>query len=109
MPGFSLAKEMTSASDLWGESARTTSTDRKSTRLNSSHSQISYAVFCLKKKKMIIQYTRKRTRLNTSHSQISDAVFCFNRDQTTTALWIRLASGVTHYHGVTSEIINRPS
>src|SRR5688572_31370428 len=29
--------------------------DRKSTRLNSSHSQISYAVFCLKKKK---QYSR---------------------------------------------------
>src|SRR2546427_6790701 len=29
----------------------TTSADRKSTRLNSSHSQISYAVFCLKKKK----------------------------------------------------------
>src|SRR2546427_9351609 len=27
------------------------SKDRKSTRLNSSHSQISYAVFCLKKKK----------------------------------------------------------
>src|SRR2546430_5813639 len=26
--------------------------DRKSTRLNSSHSQISYAVFCLKKKKV---------------------------------------------------------
>src|SRR2546430_12380640 len=32
-------------------------TDRKSTRLNSSHSQISYAVFCLKKKK---------TKLHTS-------------------------------------------
>src|SRR5438270_6765348 len=32
------------------EIARQT-TDRKSTRLNSSHSQISYAVFCLKKKK----------------------------------------------------------
>src|SRR2546430_7806968 len=29
----------------------TPSEDRKSTRLNSSHSQISYAVFCLKKKK----------------------------------------------------------
>src|SRR2546427_6429028 len=28
-------------------------TDRKSTRLNSSHSQISYAVFCLKKKNKI--------------------------------------------------------
>src|SRR2546428_9487386 len=27
-------------------------TDRKSTRLNSSHDQISYAVFCLKKKKI---------------------------------------------------------
>src|SRR5205085_12124328 len=33
------------------EDARTLSLDRKSTRLNSSHSQISYAVFCLKKKK----------------------------------------------------------
>src|SRR5688572_7797270 len=30
---------------------RSPSEDRKSTRLNSSHSQISYAVFCLKKKK----------------------------------------------------------
>src|SRR2546421_1944415 len=29
-------------------------TDRKSTRLNSSHDQISYAVFCLKKKKFVI-------------------------------------------------------
>src|SRR5688572_31743653 len=33
--------------------------DRKSTRLNSSHSQISYAVFCLKKKK-------KTETINTS-------------------------------------------
>src|SRR5688572_32227992 len=31
--------------------AMAASVDRKSTRLNSSHSQISYAVFCLKKKK----------------------------------------------------------
>src|SRR2546430_5330548 len=31
--------------------------DRKSTRLNSSHSQISYAVFCLKKKKNTYTYT----------------------------------------------------
>src|SRR3712207_7253252 len=30
-------------------------TDRKSTRLNSSHANISYAVFCLKKKKKKIQ------------------------------------------------------
>src|SRR2546430_5874631 len=32
-------------------SSRFSFRDRKSTRLNSSHSQISYAVFCLKKKK----------------------------------------------------------
>src|SRR2546430_4656728 len=34
-----------------GKEFRVPPTDRKSTRLNSSHSQISYAVFCLKKKK----------------------------------------------------------
>src|SRR5688572_32638346 len=33
--------------------------DRKSTRLNSSHSQISYAVFCLKKKKKKKKKTKK--------------------------------------------------
>src|SRR5258707_7336824 len=31
--------------------------DRKSTRLNSSHANISYAVFCLKKKKKIYEHT----------------------------------------------------
>src|SRR5438270_10224050 len=38
------------------------SPDRKSTRLNSSHSQISYAVFCLKKKKK--KYTVSSTTLS---------------------------------------------
>src|SRR3989475_1884649 len=33
--------------------------DRKSTRLNSSHSQISYAVFCLKKKKRKVRRSRQ--------------------------------------------------
>src|SRR5256885_7590715 len=33
--------------------------DRKSTRLNSSHLVISYAVFCLKKKKKYTQYSRR--------------------------------------------------
>src|SRR2546430_3600488 len=42
-------------------------TDRKSTRLNSSHSQISYAVFCLKKKK------KSNTKLSlTSLNHIED-------------------------------------
>src|SRR2546430_9265278 len=37
--------------------------DRKSTRLNSSHSQISYAVFCLKKKKIRRLSTLRRHAL----------------------------------------------
>src|SRR2546430_13007081 len=39
--------------------------DRKSTRLNSSHSQISYAVFCLKKKKT------NRPPSDSSHSTVT--------------------------------------
>src|SRR5688572_32576727 len=37
--------------EVRGDQRRARRRDRKSTRLNSSHSQISYAVFCLKKKK----------------------------------------------------------
>src|SRR5688572_32650397 len=38
--------------------------DRKSTRLNSSHSQISYAVFCLKKKKKNKKRKKKKKKKN---------------------------------------------
>src|SRR5947209_14434887 len=38
--------------------------DRKSTRLNSSHANISYAVFCLKKKKSEGKPVTNRTELN---------------------------------------------
>src|SRR5260364_174847 len=48
--------------------------DRKSTRLNSSHQIISYAVFCLQK-----QNDRKSTRLNSSNQIISYAVFCLKK------------------------------
>src|SRR2546430_13170152 len=41
--------------------------DRKSTRLNSSHSQISYAVFCLKKKKTTCARQDSRTHHADSH------------------------------------------
>src|SRR5690349_22982458 len=41
----------TSEWDLFLESRPAVRPDRKSTRLNSSHVEISYAVFCLKKKK----------------------------------------------------------
>src|SRR5207244_11715616 len=39
--------------------------DRKSTRLNSSHQIISYAVFCLKKKKKTKRYKISRTQKST--------------------------------------------
>src|SRR5690349_24383601 len=45
-----------------GEDARVPGPDRKSTRLNSSHVEISYAVFCFKKK------THERTTLQESNS-----------------------------------------
>src|SRR5256885_3503518 len=52
---------------FWGRQStntrdRATAIDRKSTRLNSSHLVISYAVFCLKKKKTIDTVTRYVTR-----------------------------------------------
>src|SRR2546428_7750793 len=43
--------------------------DRKSTRLNSSHDQISYAVFCLKKKKNQTKAQRQRTSSRSSSSR----------------------------------------
>src|SRR5689334_24211962 len=49
--------------------------DRKSTRLNSSHSSISYAVFCLKKKKKFKNHT---IRVSTVvHRTRVAAVVCF--------------------------------
>src|SRR2546430_5462874 len=47
-------------------SRRLPALDRKSTRLNSSHSQISYAVFCLKKK-------NKRSHAQVSLDELPDA------------------------------------
>src|SRR2546427_7596376 len=47
--------------------------DRKSTRLNSSHSQISYAVFCLKKKK---QHTMTKKVLSTCTTKTNKIKNC---------------------------------
>src|SRR2546430_13634665 len=44
--------------------------DRKSTRLNSSHSQISYAVFCLKKKKFTTRHANLPSTLPTDTTRI---------------------------------------
>src|SRR2546422_1701897 len=53
-PGSSRSESTIFSGGRLGESFTWTSTilDRKSTRLNSSHGYISYAVFCLKKKKI---------------------------------------------------------
>src|SRR2546430_7575760 len=48
---FGMSSGMVIAGAIIISLAAATLIDRKSTRLNSSHSQISYAVFCLKKKK----------------------------------------------------------
>src|SRR5260221_1919170 len=50
--------------DAWYSSMRNAAdlADRKSTRLNSSHTVISYAVFCLKKKKNILQIGETASR-----------------------------------------------
>src|SRR2546430_6696798 len=49
--------------------------DRKSTRLNSSHSQISYAVFCLKKKKKINHNDTYRKYYNVYTKSTSEQAF----------------------------------
>src|SRR2546427_7607571 len=59
-----------------GGTSSTSARDRKSTRLNSSHSQISYAVFCLKKKNQV-DNACSPTLLNfiTTHGQL-DVLEC---------------------------------
>src|SRR2546429_464666 len=50
--------------------------DRKSTRLNSSHGYISYAVFCLKKKKYSIEFP---SRESTNFSAATGGVLAVSR------------------------------
>src|SRR5688572_31304635 len=54
MSGSADVRDGTLAPAPYSIGAYVPAVDRKSTRLNSSHSQISYAVFCLKKKKIKI-------------------------------------------------------
>src|SRR6266478_2092984 len=75
------------------------SPDRKSTRLNSSHSQISYAVFCLKKKKKFrlvvgrakIKASEERALLPLDSlcllSRAADPAFFFFNDTATTEIY----------------------
>src|SRR5690554_6965963 len=51
VPTVCFCAHMDTAPDVTGKNVKPILQDRKSTRLNSSHVRISYAVFCLKKKK----------------------------------------------------------
>src|SRR5437899_6520803 len=68
------ANTVKSSSVVVSPVARKSPADRKSTRLNSSHLGISYAVFCLKKKKkkQNIIYTKQCTLEIRAHTDKSD-------------------------------------
>src|SRR5690606_40048017 len=54
------------------------SIDRKSTRLNSSHVKISYAVFCLKKKKLhILERLQEMSEAQRAHTNYTTAYVTF--------------------------------
>src|SRR3712207_7536353 len=55
-----LRKQRALVTSIVSEGASNASRDRKSTRLNSSHANISYAVFCLKKKKSGLHFSTSR-------------------------------------------------
>src|SRR2546430_12761980 len=58
--------------------------DRKSTRLNSSHSQISYAVFCLKKKKKTeLEYSCRALHNPSTHSTLLPSLSAASADLAT--------------------------
>src|SRR5258707_2519060 len=66
LPGYVFRVFVTNRNDpaleIWRDyNGRATVEDRKSTRLNSSHANISYAVFCLKKKKKTSSYYKYGT------------------------------------------------
>src|SRR5207253_5783737 len=71
----------------WGRASSVATEDRKSTRLNSSHVAISYAVFCLKKKNTLIS----RTGLSPAMAPVSKG-FHYQNDYHVQALPISLAT-----------------
>src|SRR5438034_8768679 len=60
--------------DLYTILSTNSPSDRKSTRLNSSHTVISYAVFCLKKKKKKIKQTFKEVNKKLQYMHLRDVV-----------------------------------
>src|ERR1035437_1090751 len=77
--------------------------DRKSTRLNSSHSKISYAVFCLKKKiseaLVSIRSESAETWLSLSKQTLTSIYFFFNDTATTEIYTLSLHDALPIYLG----------
>src|SRR2546429_1564685 len=86
MTASTLARKFIAATTVGPQtpgSAKKSNLDRKSTRLNSSHGYISYAVFCLKKKKTTtpLGYTMRAVRDNeerveSMRASVSQAIYC---------------------------------
>src|SRR2546429_1347231 len=70
-----LARGFETEADFARALAKSASVDRKSTRLNSSHGYISYAVFCLKKKKKI----KKKHERACRHEETQTSLTCRRR------------------------------
>src|SRR2546430_9219366 len=82
--------------------------DRKSTRLNSSHSQISYAVFCLKKKRQQHRLPRRiadsqglnrRLRRRMGHYHVSSFICAPSRSSWHSQDSDRIVGGGRHHSG----------
>src|SRR2546430_5029261 len=71
---------MKTSSSLASRPFRRRSRDRKSTRLNSSHSQTSYAVFCLKKKTAAAERGADSRNQLSETKGLSNVVVCTQRE-----------------------------
>src|SRR5690349_22494800 len=81
LPIFSFTSELACASTPMDEPPGTVASaavrsDRKSTRLNSSHVEISYAVFCLKKKKSSSEQTIAQISHAASREELLKLITC---------------------------------
>src|SRR5688572_14847969 len=76
-------KQMSPSRSIFSLTTAAGRSDRKSTRLNSSHSQISYAVFCLKKKINKRLHVRITPTNPHTHRTSDDCIFFYNATATT--------------------------
>src|SRR5256886_284084 len=95
---------MDAANSCWVRARPRPRRDRKSTRLNSSHSQISYAVFCLKKKRngrsASLQRTFKKSFTSFSHSTRNKTRDDLIRVRNIRALHGRFNTSITHAYSI---------